>query len=41
MVVLLEELLDLFLQIDHRKSLGGSTLLPFKNDGGYCGLEDL
>ena len=24
-----------------RKSLGGSKLLPFKNDGGYCGPVDL
>ena len=24
-----------------RKSLGGSKLLPFKNDGGYCVLGDL
>ena len=24
-----------------RKSLGGSKLLPFKNDGGHCILGDL
>ena len=24
-----------------RKSLGGSKLLPFKNDGGHCVLGDL
>ena len=24
-----------------RKSLGGSKLLPFKNDGGHCVLRDL
>ena len=25
----------------YRKSLGGSRLLPFKNDGGHCVLGDL
>ena len=24
-----------------RKSLGGSKLIPFKNDGGHCVLGDL
>ena len=31
-----------FVQADSsRKSLGGSKLLPFKNDGGHCVLGDL
>ena len=27
--------------VSYRKTLGGSKLLPFKNDGGYCVLGDL
>ena len=38
---LLTRLLSLARAANSRKSLGGSKLLPFKNDGGHCVLGDL
>ena len=38
---LLPRLLSLARRPAVRKSLGGSKLLPFKNDGGHCVLADL
>ena len=38
---LLNRLLSVARAASSRKSLGGSKLLPFKNDGGHCVLRDL